>query len=286
MAARLPPVAARPGHALAAGIGVAATVSVLAAVFARERTDWARVFLPAVQRAFAGGDPYTGGGFFSPPWVLPLLAPFAALGDVAGGLALRACSLVLLLACVRRLGGGGGAAALVLTSFPVLSLLYYGNIEALALGGLLLPAAPAALVLAGKPQVGGGLLAVRLVKERSGWATLALAVVALGSLWLYPHWPAQALATAGLPWNKALWPLGMPLGIACLAAAWRRWPERSALALCLVAGPLLAPYVSPASWTGCMVGLARWPRLLFAAWAAYWVSKALAYFTGGWPSGW
>lgn len=42
-------------------------------------TDWQNIFYPAVTSALKSGQPYSVTGFFNPPWVIPMLAPFVLL---------------------------------------------------------------------------------------------------------------------------------------------------------------------------------------------------------------
>lgn len=233
--------------------------------------DLIHYFLPAARALLAGQSPYDVAGFYNPPWALaPVLAAL-----LPGGIGIYfGLSLVVLAYVAYRRGASPLNMALVVTAPPVLQSYYQGNLEWLALAGLLLPPRWGLLLLAIKPQVGAGAAAwwVWDAWRRGGWR-LALATVwplaaaLAASFVVFGWWPAAANEAPALAWNVSYWPLGLVGGLVMLSLAARR---EDGLDLALAAGPLLSPYVAFSSYAGCVLALASRRRELVIAWLALW----------------
>jgi hypothetical protein len=252
----------------------AAGLCVLLAVALPPACDWQRFYVPATRALWRGESPYDPRyGFFNPPWVLLLLTPFA-VHEAVGRAALFVLALATIAAVVRRLGGTLLTALLVLASPPMLNLLWDGNIDWLALGGLLLPPRWGLFLVTIKPQVGLGIAlwwAVEAWREE-GWKGVwdlawPVALAFLGSLALFGPWPLRSTDPVLRLWNTSLWPWSAPVGLALLGWGIRARNLRPALA----AAPLLSPHVILHSWITALVALARRPVVLAVLVVALWV---------------
>lgn len=233
--------------------------------------DLIHFFLPAARALLAGQSPYDVAGFYNPPWALVPVVP--AL--LPGGLGIYfGLSLVVLAYVAYKRGASPLNMALFLTAPPVVQSYYQGNLEWVALAGLLLPPRWGLLLLAVKPQVGAGAAAwwVYDAWRRGGWrlvgaTVLPLAAALAGSFVVFGAWPLAAREAPTLAWNASLWPLGLVGGLVMLSLAARR---EDGLDLALAASPLLSPYVAFSSYAGCVLALAARRRELVITWLALW----------------
>lgn len=201
-------------------------------------------------------------GIFSPAWLAPILAPFAVMPGRAGYVLYLALLLVLLLYSVRAWGGSKGV---VLLSAQMFWMLWWGQIDILAIFGLVLgwqalekedwKWLTAAMVLASiKPQV--GVIPIALIWWWSGpgrWKALGVfAVIALASLVIWGPWPWWVLEStrefvAGRtygPWNTSLGPWALPLFIPAFLVPMPRFARlRVVIATTLLISPYM-PYYS------------------------------------------
>jgi hypothetical protein len=205
------------------------------------------------------------------PWAALLLSPLGALPDRIATALLNGASVIALALVLKRLGGSPWLVFPLLISPMGYWLFTNGQTDTLILAGLLFFNGLDPLILVLKPQVAVGAIVARL--RRAGarwWAYLApLAVVGVLSLVVWWGWPAGLLAYRALlvsgDWNSAVWPFGLPFGLALLWWAWRTGDDRFGI----VATPLLFPYVNMPSYLGLLAVLAvRWPRWALVAWVA------------------
>jgi hypothetical protein len=214
-------------------------------------SDWSGQIQPGVQTLLSGHNPYSQPNFFIAPWGALLLAPFAVLPGNLGRDMLAVIGLLAYLAIARRMGAKPPAMIAVALSPLVLQELVYGNIDWLALTGLLLPPQLGLFLVVLKPQVGAGVACFWMVEAIRGKCLLRtflpIAVTTGVSLMLYGWWPLHMLAVPS-QFNDSLWPFSLPAGLVLLYFALTRRNERSALA----AAPCLSPHVIFHSW---VVGL-------------------------------
>ena len=78
-----------------------------------------------------------------------------------------------------------------------------------------------------------------------------LVIVTLLSFALYGFWPAQMAGMPDNPYNKSMWPLSIPFGLALLLYAIR---TRKA-GLSLTASPFLTPYLTIHSYAPALLGM-------------------------------
>lgn len=197
-------------------------------------------------------------GIFSPPWLAPIMAPFVTMPGRAGFALFTAATLGMLLYSSRILGG---RAIPLLLSAQVAWVLWWGQIDGLAILGVALAVTAekkrsvwlmfAALLLASaKPQVG----LVPAVAQwwwlgKGRWKTLAaFAVIFLASLLVWGCWPMRIMEQiVGLtdarsygPWNTSLGLIALPLFIPALLAPLER---RQRLIAITATALLVSPYM-------------------------------------------
>jgi hypothetical protein len=201
-------------------------------------------------------------GIFSPAWLAPILAPFAVMPGRAGYILYLAVILGLLLYSIRAWGGGKWV---VLLSAQTFWMLWWGQIDVLAIFGLVLgwralqkddwKLLTLAMVLATvKPQVGAIPMAMMWWWSGKGkWKALAvyggLAVASLIVWGPWPLWVVQSIRTfvAGRtfgPWNTSIGPWALPLFIPALFLPMPRFDRlRVVIATTLLISPYM-PYYS------------------------------------------
>lgn len=262
--------------ALAAGVFVLASVAVALVQPGFIGYDYALYLKPAALALLRGGSPY-GAGFFGPAWALIFLAPLVALPDAWAIGILTGANAALMLAVARRLGAGWLALLLIVASPPFVMSLITGNLDGLALLGVILPPPVGLFFLAVKPQLGLGLGLLWLVEAyRAGGVrqtavtfgpvTLALAA----TLPIFGLWPLHAAQLGDSVHSANFWPWLMPAGLAALAHAIRTHKPDWALSC----APVLSPYASYAAWVAPLLGLARHTWELAAAVAGLWLAVA------------
>lgn len=201
-------------------------------------------------------------GIFSPAWLAPILAPFAVLPGRAGYILYLALLLVLLLYSVRVLGGSKWV---VLLSAQTFWMLWWGQIDLLAIFGIVLGwqalekedwklLALAMILATVKPQTGA--IPIALIWCWSGsmrWKALGVcAVVGVISLVVWGPWPIWVVeslrtfisARSFGPWNTSIGPWALPLFIPALLLPMPRFDRlRVVIATTLLISPYM-PYYS------------------------------------------
>lgn len=244
--------------------------------------DW-ETFVEASRRVLTGGPLYghvmVKYYYTNPPWLAILLMPLTLLPFNIGLAVLSAVTLVAPLLLLRRWESKPGLLKplLALISPPILYILIHGQIDALILLGVFLPAELWWLVAITKPQVTLGLAAAVPVK-RWFYTGLITAVVLAVSLLLYSNWPVQILHTPFTIASEAhniwagLWPYQVPLGVALITLGFSRRNER----LMVASSPLLVPYASLSSmlgaWVAILTYLKDWQAIL--VWLSWWAAVA------------
>jgi hypothetical protein len=254
--------------------------------------DW-QTYREAGQRIWAGvpvygATAYQGGsaGYYysNPIWIAALLAPLSLLPARWGWAVICVASLAVTLLLVKRWQSGWVKPLVCLLSPPVLYIVLHGQIDALALGGLFLPADWWLLAALTKPQVTLGL---GFGIERQRWlrAAALAGLVLLASLILWGDWPLQLLhqpawyASARHNVWGGLWPFQVPVGIALILFGVRRHDER----FLVTASPFLSPYAATSSllgpWLVVTSLLSEWEAVL--VWLSWWGVVAWRYFNPG-----
>jgi hypothetical protein len=227
--------------------------------------DFRAFFYPAV---WADG-PYAVPGVYNPPWTFAILAPVALFPLEQAEAIHFAVSLFAIAFVLRRLDVPLAGAAGFVCSLPVVLSLCYGQLEWLVLAALLLPARWGILLALIKPQVGIGLVVWWLVeahRERHLWRTVEPLVACLACAFIVWRWPMQLLAPPHTIANATFWPWLVPVGV------WAFWRllERPSLGPALLVGPCLSSHLTPGSWSGVMLAVARKPWAIWATNAVTW----------------
>jgi hypothetical protein len=216
--------------------------------------DW-EVFYHAGRRVFSReplyGEPvYDGFYFYNAPWFAALLAPLTLLPSKLGWAILSVSSLLLTMLVVRRWQGSLVQSALALLSPPMTYILLHGQLDALALAGILLPQAYWGLAALNKPQVTFGLLFGPRDRPTLIRMAAITALVVLLSFLLFGLWPLEVFRQPGPVGAHnvwlGLWPYQVPIGIALVFWGINRRDERFLVA----ASPFFWPYAATSSLLG------------------------------------
>ena len=200
-------------------------------------------------------------------------APFSLFSARALWSIFGAGSLTVCAALATKLKISLVNSVLLMTSPPVVIAIFYGNIDVLVLGCLLLPEAFWPIMALTKIQLGLGLL---LPFDHKWLRNLCVAAgVGLASVLLWGLWPLSVLREPGpgLSMNNYwlyLRPLNLLAGLALLWAGCRRKDWR----LNLAAGPFLSSYAQVGNFVGVWLALAQLlPDLVVALiWLAWWAT--------------
>lgn len=250
-------------------------VGVYLFTFAPAGDDW-ETFYGAARRVSAGapiyGEKVTHAFYSNPPWVAGLMVPLALFPFQIGQGILAVASLVVIAALARKYDLGILKLVLIILSPPMVYTLLHGQIDALILGGVLLPSEWWILVGLSKPQVA---IALVFGINRQRWvrALIATAGVFLLSIALWGLWPLdvinQPAPFVGATHNiwLGLWPFQVPVGVALVLVGIQRGDERSLIA----ASPFFAPYAATSSllgpWLVATTSLENWQAILvFVSW--------------------
>jgi hypothetical protein len=227
--------------------------------------DWLGIYDATARHALAGNSPYdrlypgcVHCVFVNPPWTLLILLPFTLLPpNLSRGLIFMV-SLVCIIYFGWRMRARPISMAAMILSPTIIGSLLAGNLDALILLGMFLPPAWGLLLLMIKPQIGLGVAifyAIVFLRERK-WGDLARALLPvmlayLISAWLYPDWLKIILYMPVNPWNRSIFPYGIPLALALLGLAF--W--RKNVFLALAASPFLSTYLTYYSYGTLQFGL-------------------------------
>lgn len=232
-----------------------------AAIFASylPNADWDGTYRPVLEKVFQGQDPYAIAGFHNPPWTLLLLFPFGLLSpEFARGLFFVA-SVAVFFWIVWKVKAPPLAAIALFLSPTFIGGLLANNLDIFVIAGVLLPPTWGLFVLLIKPQLGFGVAVYYLVdawktgRWRSIFSTFAPVILGFALTFLiFPALADKLLAKSSIdPWNRSIFPYGIPLGLAFLWLAIRNRNGVFALAV----GPLLSPYTTLYSYTAIQIAL-------------------------------
>ncbi len=221
--------------------------------------DWDGTYRPVLELAFQGQDPYTVAGFHNPPWTLLLLFPFGLFPpEFARGLFFVA-GVAAFLGIIWKVKAPPLAAIALFLSPTFIGGLLANNLDIFVLAGALLPSTWGLFILLIKPQLGFGVAAYYLTDAWivGRWRTVfyTFAPVVFGftlTFLIFPTLADKLLAKSSIdPWNRSIFPYGVPLGLAFLWLAIRNRNVFFALAV----GPLLSPYTTLYSYVAIQIAL-------------------------------
>lgn len=235
--------------------------------------DWYQFYLPAIRALLNGNDPYSF-AVFNPPWAFAPLIPFALLPDPFGYFLMLAVAVFCIGFTVYRLGGRLVAIGAILFSPLVLNSLIWGNIEWLALLGLVVTPWFGLILLALKPQITFVAMVLIMYRERKRPRVFVpLAAISLASLLAFGLYPLRILGYGNYAasFNVSLFPLSIPLGLILVYQSFRSQKLQSTIA----AAPLFAPTLSQTAWAGLPLALARRPAFALLTTFALWICVAV-----------
>lgn len=183
--------------------------------------DWFNYFGPAARRWF---DPYSIHGVLNPPWTFLLLAPLGQLPGSAGPAALQLIIIGAIMLYVRS----PLKLLAVVSSVPFVFDLVVGQLDGLAIVGLLIPSGLGLPLLLIKPQAAALTALTRLNK----WSLLSLGLVGAASILIWGFWWWQIDPHGYNPdpsRNLSLFPYPLPLAA---ALAWWGVKRKSDALLC------------------------------------------------------
>lgn len=165
--------------------------------------DWIRFFRPA---SLAVANPYSVEGILNPPWTFALLNPLARLPERWGGAGLALLSSAAIVLYARS----PWKVLAISLSAPFLFVLILGQLDALILYGLMLPAAFGSVLILIKPQSA----ALTMLKRLDRKTLFALGMALLISFLVWGFWPLQMFRFGIEPdslRNASLFPYSLPL---------------------------------------------------------------------------
>lgn len=244
--------------------------------------DYHGAFRPAALEILHGRSPYNAEGFFNPPWAAILLIPFAVLPENVGRAVMVIAALAVYAYVAHKLGANKLTVGLLLLSPPCLHGILNGNIDWLAVLGVVLPPWLGLFFLAIKPQVG---MIVVLYLFFAEWKRggpirvfktfLPVGLASVLSIVIFGPWFLDIPSVDEIVINASLLPLALPIGLALTVTAIRKNEIRYSM----IASPMLSPYLLLHSWIGAFLALAPKPYEAAAAVIGMWIVVALKFFS-------
>lgn len=261
---------------------VLAFVTALLAGLLPSGIDWHDHFYPAAREILHGRSPYTIKGFFNPPWAALLLIPFAIFPEAVGRALMVIAALAAYAYVAHKLGANKLTIALLLLSPPSLHGIMNGNIDWLAVLGVVLPPWLGLFFLAIKPQVGMIVILYLVFAEwRKGGILrvlktfLPVGLASVISIAVFGMWFLAIPRVNEITHNSSLLPMILPLGLALTVTAIRKDEIRYSM----MASPMLSPYLLLHSWIGAFLALAPQPYEAAAAVIGMWIVVAFRFFS-------
>jgi hypothetical protein len=243
--------------------------------------DWINTFRPAILKAAAGQSPYEVAQFYSPPWLLLLLAPVAFIPAQVGWAMLTLLCIGSYAFLAYRFGAAPLTAGIFLLSPFVMHNLITGNVDWLVLLGLLLPPQYGLILLIIKPHMTLGIIVYLTydIWRQRGFRALAktytpLMILTGISFAIFGLWPCKWEAQIDAPFNSAVWPQAIPLGMVLLYEAIRKRELPCAIA----ASPFFTPYLMFHSWVCALFIAMKSPARMFLLVVGAWIVVILQFF--------
>ena len=227
--------------------------------------DWWKHFMPATASLVSGGDPYQVTGFYSPPWLLAFLLPFAYLP-------IEVSTPIIFI--LNTIGFTWFAYKAGVNKYAILPLFVFsgalmnavkGNLDGILLFSFYVPPWLGILILMTKPQIGipvilcyflsivttggRGMDKARYILKIS----MPFIIINILSLALFGDWYSHAGSVIGRPWNTSiLWPFGVPAGLFLI---WHGVKNRN-INYALLSIPFMSPYIASTTWALVFLGAA------------------------------
>lgn len=235
--------------------------------------DWLGSFLPAIHLWLNGQSPYLT-TFYNVPWTLFVLLPFAALPYELGRALLFIVSLTAFVYVTYRLGARRNLVFIVLSLPVFLSLVLFGNVEWIALLGLVSAPPISFFLLLVKPQMTICVIlfsGVELYRNKQYQTLKESLILLFGALALsfifFGLWVIKLASYASeAPINYSLFPYLLPLGIGLFVASLKYRKMNLALA----ASPFFFPTLTPQVYLVVVLALASLPLPSLFAFVGSW----------------
>lgn len=257
-------------------------VSYLVAPIIPAGVDWQTAFRPAALEILSLRSPYNVPGFFNPPWATIVLIPFALFPEQVGLVLLIIAGFISYAFVAHKLGGKIWAVIALLLSPPVMHNTLNGNIDWLAMLGVIMPPQIGLFFVTIKPQIGVAIVIFWLVESwrNGGWMETIrvfspITLVTLVSFIFFGAWPLRAQVEIDLWWNASLWPMSLPVGLALLIASLRKRD----MFFSMGASPCFSPYILLHSWVVAIYAVIRSTPETIAAVIGLWILVAIRLFS-------
>lgn len=258
-------------------------VSYVLAPYVPPGVDWHTAFRPAILELLSMRSPYNVSGFFNPPWVAIILVPFAFFPEQVGRVMLILVGFIIYAVVAHRLGASRWALLALLLSPPVMHNMLNGNIDWLAMLGVILPPQIGLFFITTKPQIGVAIVFFWLIESwrEGGWLeTLRvfapITIAMLASFLIFGLWPLRSRVEVDLWWNTSLWPISIPFGLVLLVKALRKRD----IFYSMGASPCFSPYILLHSWVVALYGIIRSTPETIAAVIGLWILVGFRFI--GW----
>jgi hypothetical protein len=220
--------------------------------------DFMLAFRPAVLNALKGESPYAVNTFFSPPWVLILVAPFTLLPVPIGMSLYWTMGSLSVFFSARILGSSIFTAFAILLTPQMLTSFYVGNNDWMVALGLILPPQIGIFFILSKLQLGLPVAFVLCIESfrKGGFREvirvfLPLMIVSLLSIFIFQSELFHIGDAAGKWWSIDHFPYLIPVGFVLLWHSIKSRNEKKAI----LVGPMIAPYISSISLPIAIMGL-------------------------------
>ncbi|WKZ41239.1 MAG: hypothetical protein QY328_04190 [Anaerolineales bacterium] len=257
-------------------------VSYLVAPIIPAGVDWQTAFRPAALEILSLRSPYNVPGFFNPPWATIALIPFALFPEQVGRVLLIIAGFISYAFVAHKLGGKIWAVIALLLSPPVMHNTLNGNIDWLAMLGVIMPPQIGLFFVTIKPQIGVAIVIFWLVESwrNGGWMETIrvfspITLVTLVSFIFFGAWPLRAQVEIDLWWNASLWPMSLPVGLVLLIASLRKRD----MFFSMGASPCFSPYILLHSWVVAIYAVIRSTPETIAAVIGLWILVAIRLFS-------
>lgn len=234
--------------------------------------DWTGTFYTAI----ASGTPYADSGFYSPPWVIHLLAPLTWLPVLVAVWIIIIGSIIVWILTMRKLGASLFVILMMLMTPQLWWGILYANLDFLIPLGLIMPPSIGMFFVLAKPQAGIGVAIFWVVMSyiQGGWKSLLKTVAPIGVVSIlycipYGFWPRELFSAVDKGWNLSMFPYLAGAGIILLIRAIRC----KKIGLAIAASPFLSPYVGaqslPIAALGFLPSEIEAGIILISLWAAW-----------------
>lgn len=237
--------------------------------------DWKSFLRDNSLKVIKGENPYSNSLSLLPPWVYLLLFPIAVLPVYLGTAVMFTATYVVYAVVLYKLKVKPLSCGIFLLNAFVFSNAKNGNVDFLAVLGLILPPQIGLFFVLIKPQIGIGIAIYWLIEAwRKGKIKEVVRVFApvtiayLLSFAVYGFWPFNFQAMLTNEFNRNLWPLGIPIFLFLLYKAVK---ERNSV-YAMGASPFASPYVNLTSYAAALLPFTSNPALLAIVVALSWLT--------------